>query len=156
MCTPCATPVETARDAGCDRQRRRHQARLQRSIDGRSTRSSRCRSGRGRRESGGCRLSSCAPGAAAAAARSAGQWPLGNFGGGEPGGEGGNRTEFGAALRQPLPGALGVLIVFAPEEKEFDAIGVICEVVDPEVADFAGPERRGKSDQEQGAIAQSR
>jgi hypothetical protein len=54
---------------------------------------------------------------------------------GEPGIERRDRTELGAPLRQPQPGAAGVLVVLAPGQEELDAVRMACHVLDREPRD---------------------
>jgi len=75
--------------------------------------------------------------------------------GGEPGLERRDRTEIGAPLRQPQPGAAGILIVLAPRQEQLDAVGMTHDMREREPGNLARPQRRDKADEQQGPVAQS-
>ena len=67
---------------------------------------------------------------------------------GEPGLERGDRAEFRAACGQPEFRAAGVLVVFAPPQRELDAIGVACQMFERAPGDLARPQCGGKADEQ--------
>ena len=81
------------------------------------------------------------------------QRAIADLGGGEPGFEGGYRTEIGLPRGQPYGCSVCLLIVFAPRQKQGDVIFVAGQRRDIEPRQFRRPQRRGETDQDQGAVA---
>ena len=88
----------------------------------------------------GCRLWLGAPGDARRrqAPQPAKQRAVADRRGLEPGLKCRDRAQRGASLREPEFGAAGVLIVFAPRQKEFDAVGMARQLV-AATSEEAGP-----------------